>query len=462
MKNRTLKTVKTSSSLICLVFFSFIWPLITTNFVYDVIVSIRSAITSGDSGLLIITTIGGCILYTVPSFLMYIALDALYTEWHSFFKSHRVEREFFIVIFYGSLLLMTQMYYFYPIEPMTSFIGLIITLALVRFSTCKPDILFPKVFIALQVFLLVQWGNVIQGFTPFRIGSNDLFVSLKIASSYLDHLANINKIAFSFMLPLFLSSFMTAFIIKLYNQNLHVAEENYEKELAVKAMQKKIMTNRTYQEINALAHDLKTPLVTIQGLMSLLMLTKDTDKIEPYGQTVNDAIQKMSDMISSFLYGNIKELIRVDELLNYIRTQIPIEREDIEFTNSIADNLPPLYLNKIRMARALINLIENAILAPTDQLTKKILVKAYINCDKIIISITDNGIGIKDVDLEKIWTIGYSSKETSGLGLPFAKQTIIENNGQIELTSTYGRGTTAKIYFPIHTVNERGTTHDND
>ena len=359
------------------------------------------------------------------------------------------------MLMFSIFLGITQIYGYYPIEPITSLFGLAITFLLVRFSSCKPDALLPKMFIAVQVFLLTQWANIVASLTQFNIGVNDLSVSLKVASSYLDHLSTINKIALSFMIPLFLSSFMTAFIIKLYNQNLKVAEENFQNELAVKAMQKKIMTNRTYQEINALAHDLKTPLVTIQGLTSLLMLTKETSKIDSYGHTINEAIQKMTDMISSFLYGNMKEIIEIFDLVNYIRTQIPVEDEDIQFDIEIEKGLPPLYINKIRMARALINLVENAILAPKTDAIKTILLKAFKTDDFVVISLIDNGIGIKSEELEKIWTIGYSSKETSGLGLPFAKQTVQENNGILELSSTYGKGTTANIYFPVYAGEER-------
>lgn len=440
---------------ITLSFFTLIWPVIINNTLFDIIVNIRTSITSGDSGLLIVTTIGCCILFMLPSFLTYISLESLYTEWRKPLLAYKISRPIFIGFCFSCFLGITQVYRYYPIEPVTSFIGLLITFVLVRFSSCKPDALLPKMFIAVQVFLLSQWANIVASLTQFHIGVNDLSVSLKVASAYLDHLSTINKIALSFMIPLFLSSFMTAFIIKLYNQNLTVARANFQNELAVKAMQKKIMTNRTYQEINALAHDLKTPLVTIQGLTSLLMLTKETEKIDSYGHTINEAIQKMTDMISSFLYGNMKESIEISDLVNYIRTQIPVEDDDIHFEVEIEKGLPPLYINKIRMARALINLVENAILAPKTEAIKTIKLSAHQTEDFLIVSLSDNGVGIKSEDLEKIWTIGYSSKETSGLGLPFAKQTVQENNGILELSSSYGKGTTANIYFPIYAGKER-------
>ncbi|MBN2899936.1 MAG: hypothetical protein JXO44_14295, partial [Clostridia bacterium] len=316
----TLSRLRFSFAIMTLFIFSLIWPSIINNAIFDVIVNIRTSIASGDSGLLIVTTIGCCILFMLPSFLTYISLESLYTEWQPFLAQMKITRPIFLIIIFTAMLGVTQVYDYYPIEPITSLISFGITLILVKFSNCNPDALLPKFFIALQVFLLTQWGNIVQSLTKFHIGVNDLSVSLKVASSYLDHLSTLNKIAISFMVPLFLSSFMTAFIIKLHRQNLKVAEANFQNELAVKAMQKKIMTNRTYQEINALAHDLKTPLVTIQGLVSLLMMTKDVNKLDTYGHTITEAIEKMTEMISSFLYGNMKVSINVSELVNYIRT----------------------------------------------------------------------------------------------------------------------------------------------
>lgn len=78
------------------------------------------------------------------------------------------------------------------------------------------------------------------------------------------------------------------------------------------------------------------------------------------------------------------------------------------------------------------------------------------------IRITDDGIGILPEALEDIWMIGYSSKETSGLGLPFAKQTIEENGGIIHIKSTYGQGTMVTVKFPLGQGKEGSEHHGNN
>jgi signal transduction histidine kinase len=60
----------------------------------------------------------------------------------------------------------------------------------------------------------------------------------------------------------------------------------------------------------------------------------------------------------------------------------------------------------------------------------------------------DNGIGIKESDLQRIWEVGYSTNNTSGLGLPFAKNILDENEGTIEIESKVDVGTKVTIFLP--------------
>jgi signal transduction histidine kinase len=156
----------------------------------------------------------------------------------------------------------------------------------------------------------------------------------------------------------------------------------------------------------------------------------------------------MSDMISSFLYGDAREVVSVEHLVQYIRAQVPLEQEKTTLLVDVEPDLPSLEINKVRMARALVNILENAILAPVSSEGKTITVKAQLDTTGVLIRISDNGMGVKEEDLCRIWDIGFSGKNTSGLGLPFAKQTVLENNGKIELESTYGKGTTVFIWLP--------------
>lgn len=424
----------------------FLWPLATRNVAFDVIVDIRTAITTGNSSLLMRGAIQNCMLFMIPSFLLYMLMESIGLNFATYFIQNRTDQILFVATTYSVLLLIINNLSYYPMEVMTAALGMGLTLGLVYFSSCENDALLPKVFISLQVFFLIQWINMVPELAKFHIGMNDLSTSLKIASLHLG--SNLNQLALIYMSPLMISSFLTALLIRLYIQNLKVAEEKHQKEMAFEEMQQHVMNNRIYQEINALAHDLKTPLATIQGLVSLLVLSKDVSKIESYGSRIESSISKMSDMISSFLYGDAREVVTVEHLVQYIRAQVPLEQEKTTLLVEVEPDLPALEINKVRMARALVNILENAILAPVSSEGKTITVKAQLDTTGVLISISDNGMGVKEEDLSRIWDIGFSGKNTSGLGLPFAKQTVLENNGRIDLESTYGKGTTVFIWLP--------------
>jgi signal transduction histidine kinase len=213
-------------------------------------------------------------------------------------------------------------------------------------------------------------------------------------------------------------------------------------------MKAKVMENRIYKEINSLVHDLKTPLVTIRGLNSLLAVSRDQEKLLDYSDRIDNSVSKMNDMISSFLYESSRQKLDPAELISYIRAQLPLEDYSIKIDIKIADNLPIIYVNKIRMARAIINILENAILAPCKQPFKNIIFEVNPVHKGLEIIIKDNGIGISEPDLPRIWEAGFSTNNTSGLGLPFAKQIIENNEGTINLLSRVDYGTVVTIYLP--------------
>jgi len=449
MKTAYSNTKKNIFLGILFIAFAALWTISTESKIFDIIAKIRLAITVGDSGHLIIASILNCLIFTVPLTCLYIGMEFLCVVLIKKFKISDAVHNFWFIWIFMSIYSLSSISILSSAETINTLIALIIILFLVYLTKHNYDSMIPKMIISFQVFFFMQWVNVMPFFTPFHFGYGDISISIKIASNYLENSSTMNSIGISFILPLFLSSIMTSFIFRIYAQNIQIVKENYDKALSIENMENKIMENKIYQELNALAHDLKTPLSTIQGLSSLMAMTKDISKIENYTGRIDQAIGKMTEMISSFLYGTSRQTIKISNLISYIRAQIPVENEHIKFKTDIEENIPPVYVNKIRIARALVNLIENAILAPNSRPEKTIEMKISSHFEFVRIKISDNGMGISDQDIDKIWIIGYSKNNTTGLGLPFAKQTIDENNGRINLQTTYGKGTTVIVDLPI-------------
>ena len=90
--------------------------------------------------------------------------------------------------------------------------------------------------------------------------------------------------------------------------------------------------------------------------------------------------------------------------------------------------------NKIRLSRAIINLITNAYNGVSKE-TGKIHIMVEEKETFVNITVTDNGSGIEAGDMEHIWDLGYSDKQSTGLGLPFVRQVIENHKGAVHVES---------------------------
>ncbi len=427
------------------------WPLVAKTYAFEMMVDMRQAIRTDSGGRLIVLGIWQAILLSVSSISLYLGMEFLFEILERQFQSVKEWHGFGIFTGFFILLSASSRGFQFPMEVVSNGIGLILVLVLIEFARVSHRSHLPKVLLALQIFVMVQWLNVMPFSRVHVFGNGDLSVSIKLASNYLSNREAFAAVGAFFMIPLMLSSGMTVMIFRLNQGKMQAERKSYEQAIAYKSMQNSLMQNRVYQEINSFAHDLKTPLSTIRGLSSLLSLTKDVSKLESYGNRIDESVVKMSDMISGFLYEDVKERISMADLISYIRAQLPIEDRQIHFFFELAPGLPKVLVNRIRMSRALINLIENAILAPlSDGLEEKIVwIRVFQDGGMVTVAIQDNGSGIAPSEIGKIWQIGYSTKNTSGLGLPFAKQTIEENGGSIAVESRLGEGTIMTVQIPV-------------
>lgn len=430
-------------------------PLISKSYLFNIIVWIREAINSGDSGNLVLASASANIFFTIYNILLYISILLILGQLKTLKSSSHIKNRVILILVFILIKGVYQRWLMLPWEPLTDFLAIFLITLLMIISREKMA-LISNIIVSIQVFFAMQWINIMPILSRFGVGASDISVSTKIVGFYLESESILNTIGIAFLIPLLFSSIMTALLYSFHHRNIIIMEENYQKARELESMQAKVMENRIYQEINALAHDLKTPLVTIRGLNSLLMLSKDLDKLSTYSERIESAVEKMSEMISSFLYGKSRQVLDISVLINYIRSQIPIEDESLKFNIEYEKQLPPIIVNKVRVSRAIINLIQNAIIAENTEPEKRILIKLEREEFNVILKIVDNGIGIPSGELDNIWKIGHSTNNTSGLGLPFAKQIIEENNGTIDLESKYGIGTTVIVKLPIANTENRG------
>jgi len=99
--------------------------------------------------------------------------------------------------------------------------------------------------------------------------------------------------------------------------------------------------------------------------------------------------------------------------------------------------------------QVLINLVVNAAEAVKDRPEPRILLSAYITpANKVIVKIADNGVGMPEELLEKIFIPFFSTRKTgSGIGLSLCKQIMLLHKGTIQVQSKEGEGTAFLLQF---------------
>ncbi|MDL1959365.1 MAG: ATP-binding protein [Deltaproteobacteria bacterium] len=221
------------------------------------------------------------------------------------------------------------------------------------------------------------------------------------------------------------------------------------------------------------SHDLKSPIVTIDGFVGALredfgdVLSEDGEK---YLRYISDAARKIELLIKDLL-----DLSRIDRLTQKKREfpfarlvkdalealQLQIKARGIVV--NIQEDLPVIYGEKRRLARVLDNLLINAIkYIGKENPSPRIDVGVEEQDGQKVFFVRDNGIGIEKKDFDKIFQVFQrlsSAKkqvgEGTGIGLTIVKR-IIEHHhgGKIWLVSEPGKGST--FYF---TLKKRGLEH---
>ena len=186
-----------------------------------------------------------------------------------------------------------------------------------------------------------------------------------------------------------------------------------------------------------LAHEIRNSLSVIYGYAKTI---KDN---ENKVKQISEEIHFLTDMMNKFMEfakpikSNNNEEINLKDLFNSI-----LSSYDMEF--EIFDNDFLINSDKNLLTSVIQNLIINSIQAEST----KIIVKAKKLDNKVEVSFSDNGTGIKEKDLQKIWYPFFTTKDKgSGMGLAIVKKVSSFLNIDISLFSTDENGTTFKLIF---------------
>lgn len=219
-------------------------------------------------------------------------------------------------------------------------------------------------------------------------------------------------------------------------------------------------------------HELRTPLNSILGYSDLMLegIFGDLNNTqEKYLLTVNDSGKRLLDLVNNMLYlaevesGSLEfnpELIRIRDAIEDVRkrAQLISSKKRISIDISIDENVPFIKADYNKLKNVIYNLVENSIKFTSDGGGVKIY--AIMNNGNLEISVIDNGIGIAEYDLKKIFdpfvqVDGSTTRKYggAGLGLTLVKEYVKMHGGIVDVKSEVGKGSTFTVSIPIENVN---------
>lgn len=175
-------------------------------------------------------------------------------------------------------------------------------------------------------------------------------------------------------------------------------------------------------------------------------------KLKDFSQVLIQQIDTMTSVataFSSFAAMPAQQDETLD-IVNTVRLTLDIFNEDyISFESSDPEIISKI--DRTQLIRIITNLVKNAIQAiPSEQNNPQIKVSISRTTESAIIKVADNGTGIKQEDLNKIFQPKFTTKTSGmGLGLGIIKNIITNYNGTIIFETEEGLGTTFIVTLPI-------------
>ena len=250
------------------------------------------------------------------------------------------------------------------------------------------------------------------------------------------------------------------------------------KELADEANQTAIAADAAKGEFLAnMSHEIRTPLTTILGMDEVILRKYEAGPIYQYARDIQSAGNTLLHIINDILdfskieSGQLELASRNYDLARVLRdvdnmVRIRAEQKGLQYTAQIDESLPDeLFGDRIRVHQVMVNILNNAV-----KYTKKGSVKFTLTGTRgddpslivLHITVADTGIGIHAEDIPKLFKSfsRIDAKEThniegTGLGLAITGRLIELMGGTVEVTSTYGMGSTFHVVLPQKVVGSK-------
>ena len=225
------------------------------------------------------------------------------------------------------------------------------------------------------------------------------------------------------------------------------------------------LDNMRKEFVADVSHELKTPITSIMGYADTLLEGEyDKETQDKFLNVIATEARRMAKLVTDLLtlsrYDNNKnktqkEQFDLGDLVKKCQDKLGIEikKKGHKVDCFVTADVPPVYADKYDIERVVLNILTNSIKYTPDNGEIKIYVGFVYN--DAYIKIIDNGIGIPEEDLSRIFERFYRVDKArtremggTGLGLSIAKEILDKNGGSIDMKSIVGEGTEVVIRIP--------------
>ncbi|SDK44028.1 PAS domain S-box-containing protein [Catalinimonas alkaloidigena] len=252
------------------------------------------------------------------------------------------------------------------------------------------------------------------------------------------------------------------------NEELLAANEEIRagmEELSLANKQLRLINADLDNFIYTASHDLKAPILNIEGLMKLLVRNLPIESLE--NQTVTKIMSSIDNSVKRFQttieeLANITKLQReseepvliefatvVRDVLLDLQTQVEEAEPHIE---THFEACQPLRFSYKNLKSVCYNLISNAIKYRAPERPLTISITCYQEASYQVLEVEDNGLGMKEENIPKVFSMFkrlHTHVEGSGVGLYLVKRIVDNAGGKVEVESEEGVGTTFRVLLPM-------------
>ncbi|MCE2681752.1 MAG: PAS domain-containing sensor histidine kinase [Cryomorphaceae bacterium] len=240
-------------------------------------------------------------------------------------------------------------------------------------------------------------------------------------------------------------------LVRIVGSSIDITEEKeYESRLIDKNTELEKINKELDQFIYSISHDLRSPLLSIKGLLTLIETSVDESESKLYHELIGKSVGRLDNTILEILAYSRNARVDIQRDAFNLKEIVEQLFEDLSFM--AAEGEPIIVSDRTRIETLLKNLISNAIKYRKKNATDSLVhVKMKNEGASFMIEVIDNGEGISERNQKKVFDMFYrasSSSQGTGLGLAMCQEIVKKLKGEIKLTSQLGEGTTITLILP--------------